>query len=191
MAETKDIPFNMDYKINKELREQPVDMDAMLMGIDHLKEELENEENQIKRASILSLLGVFSRISGDYIGSENFLKESYEIFKTEKKFLAAFVARLRLGVTYQWKEQYSKSEKIFLSCIDIARNSDDPALAGYEDFALQHLGKCKFDQGLINEALDYFTEAMELRIVKGDLELIKSTEKAIEVVRSFLKVRVE
>jgi len=176
----------MDYQINEQLREEAVDFRAMTEGIEHLKDELEDTTDPLKRASILSLLGVFNRITEDYIGSVECLQEAYDIFKNEKKFLAAFVARLRLGVTLQWKKDFIKSEKIFLNCIEIARNSDDPALAGYEDFAIQHIAKCKFDQGFYNEALEYFTEAMELRIVKGDLELIKVTERAIEVVRSHL-----
>ncbi len=187
MVEIKSIPFNMNYLIDDSLKEQPVDVEAMLQGIDLLKEQLDIEENILKRASMLSLLGVFNRIAQDFIGSEENLKEAYQIFKSEKKLVAAYVARLRLGVTYQWKQQFSKAEKIFLDCIEIARNSEEKEMVGYEDYALLHLGKCKFDQGFYNEALEYFTQAIELRIVKGDIELIKTTEKAIEVVRAHLK----
>lgn len=54
------------------------------------------------------------------------------------------------------------------------------ALTNYEDFLYQHYGKSKLDEGDLNVALPYFQKALQIRMKKGNEELIRSTELCIQ-----------
>jgi tetratricopeptide (TPR) repeat protein len=58
------------------------------------------------------------------------------------------------------------------------------AASDYEDFALQHLGKCLVEMGRVDEAIACFDRALILRWMKADPELIASTEEALAGARS-------
>jgi hypothetical protein len=48
---------------------------------------------------------------------------------------------------------------------------------------LQHLGKCRVEQGDHEEALACLREALALRTAKGDDALVESTRRALRLVR--------
>lgn len=65
------------------------------------------------------------------------------------------------------------------NCIDNIDNMLDTFL----EFALQHKGKCLMEMGRLDEAEIEFIKAFKLRKFKGDIALINSTEKALELVK--------
>lgn len=94
------------------------------------------------------------------------------------------VNMIRLAHVYQWQQQYTKSEELFDEAIIFCQTK--PEIYIYLDFAYQHLGKCKFDQKLYEQALYYFQQAKELRVKKGDSSLIESTQVALNTVNAFI-----
>ncbi|MDJ0634958.1 MAG: tetratricopeptide repeat protein [Xenococcaceae cyanobacterium MO_188.B29] len=87
-------------------------------------------------------------------------------------------SQIRLAHVYQWQQDYRISEKLFTEAI--ASCQQNPHLKCYLDFAYQHMGKCKFDRQLYEEARYYFEQALSLRLIKGDRSLIDSTRLALE-----------
>ncbi len=54
-----------------------------------------------------------------------------------------------------------------------------PDLPAYEDFFYQHYGKSKLDEGDFQTALTCFQKALQIRLQKGNEELIHSTKLCI------------
>ena len=56
----------------------------------------------------------------------------------------------------------------------------------YDDFALQHLGKLLVERDRLREGLDCLRESLRLRQVKGDPELIASSQEAVTAASALL-----
>jgi hypothetical protein len=80
------------------------------------------------------------------------------------------------------KKEFLDAETGFRSVLEMAERH--PELKEVEDFAWQHLGKLKFDEGDMKAATDCLNRALELRKKKGIKELIDSTEFALNIIRS-------
>ena len=89
-------------------------------------------------------------------------------------------SQIRLAHVYQWQQDYRISEKLFTDVI--ASCQQNPHLKCYLDFAYQHMGKCKFDRQLYEEARYYFEQALSLRLIKGDRSEIDSTRLALDTI---------
>lgn len=184
-----DIPFNMEFSYGDDLREVPEDTHQMKKGVDWLQDKLVEigPDDNKKAAVLLTHLGGFARIMGDYDLSEKCYLDAARAFEELKMSEQVFATKLRLAVTYQHKGNTTKSSEIYMKAIKMMKESKSQSVRSYLDFALQHYGKQKFEAKLYQEALDLFMEAMELRIIKGDLDLISSTEFAIAKTREKLE----
>lgn len=178
---TSDIPYNMKFSYGDDLREVPEDSEQMRKGLDWLQDKIiELAPDDTKKAAVLlAQIGGYARIMGDFDLSEKCYHDAIKSFESLKATEQVFATKLRLAVTYQFQKKFTKSTEIYEKAIKIMRSSKSPAVRNYLDFALQHFGKQKFEQGFFQEALDFFMETYELRIVKGDLDLVASTEFAI------------
>lgn len=182
------VPHNMKTMRDREtLRDLAEDQDEMKKGIEYLKQQLSEEKDDLKRAALMSHLGVYCRILNDYANSEEFFIKAIELYREKDHEARAFAVRLRLAHTYHWKEQYTKSDEIFLKSLEKIKKSSDKNITKYKDYILQHFGKSKFDRQMYKDALNMFLEALELRLAKGDLDLIESTQMAIDRVREFVE----
>lgn len=88
--------------------------------------------------------------------------------------------RLRLATALFYNNEHDEAESIMRPLLLRIRNGHDRC---YEDFVLQHLGKCVAEVGRWEEAVALFEEALELRKAKGVESLIRSTEKALSAAR--------
>lgn len=176
-----DIPFNMKFSYGDDLREVPEDSEQMRKGLEWLQDKIVEvgSDDPKKSAVLLSQIGGYARIMGDFDLSEKCYLDAIKSFEELKATEQVFAAKLRLAVTYLHQRKFTKSTEIFEKAIKIMRGSKSPAVRNYLDFALQHFAKQKFEQGFYKEALDMFMETYELRLIKGDLELLASTEFAI------------
>jgi tetratricopeptide (TPR) repeat protein len=164
------IPFDMTFHFDKELREVPNDKEEMMGGIQWLKEHSDNS------GKVYGLIGVYARIVGQLKESEHYLKFVIEQSDNKKSI---FINELRLAHTYQWKKDFQTANPLFqklLKQIEETNLYDD-----YKDFLFQHYGKNLFDQRLYEEAMYWFRKALEIRLEKGNRELIESVELAIGV----------
>lgn len=186
---TGEIPFNMNFLFGDDLREVPEDTEQMRKGLDWLQDKLVEiaADESAKAAVILSQIGGYARIMGDLKLSEKCYVDAIKVFEELKKTEQVFAMKLRLAIVYQYKGNFTKSSEIYTKAIQMIRSSKAQAVQGYLDFAIHHYGKQKFEQGFYSEALELFMEAYELRIIKGDLSLISSTEFAINKTKEKLE----
>src|SRR5690606_24362032 len=89
--------------------------------------------------------------------------------------------RLRLAHVYHWQRNFERADRLLADLIELCKR--EPELAVYLDFAYQHAGKCKFDQEQYTAAQRFFTRALAIRQQKGDLDLIASTQHALDTTR--------
>jgi tetratricopeptide (TPR) repeat protein len=179
------IPHNMNFAIGDDLREVPLDAVQMQKGLAWLENELlqERKSVSVKQAALLSQIGVYARILGDLDLAEKSFNDAIEVLEAQKRPDLILGVKLRLAIVYQFKGSYTKADNFYMNAIKVIRSSTDEKISKYLDFALQHLAKSRFEQKFYQESLNYFLEALEIRLIKGDIELIQSTEKAISKVR--------
>lgn len=184
-----EIPFNMNFSYGDDLREVPEDSGQMKKGLDWLQDKLVElgPEDAVKAGALLTQIAGYARIMGDFKLSEKCFLDAIKIFEEEKKNEHVFVNKLRMGVLYQHMKNYTKSTEIYTKSIKFIRSSSSPQVKKFLDFAIHHYGKLKYEQKMFSEALDLFMEAYELRMVKGDLELMSSTEFAINKTKEQLE----
>src|SRR5262245_10705532 len=75
-----------------------------------------------------------------------------------------------------------KAEQLCRAALALAL-ADPAARGGYEDFALQHLGKGRLEEGDAAEAITCVERALTLRQAKGDPALIASTEAVLRLAK--------
>jgi len=183
----EDIPFNMEYSIDEVLRERADDIGSMKQGVKFLREKLDEEEDDLVRAAILSLIGVYERITLELSESELAFVESLEKYKGAGKKAHALGVKLRMAVTYQWKKEFDKADNIFNETISKLKNTQEPKLQHYLNFAYQHYGKSLFEQHRFDLAQENFVAALELRLAAGDMNAIQDTQNCIEKTKEFIE----
>lgn len=183
MIDLKDIPYNMNYTILDNLRDEPVDFAEMQQGINFLLKDLETITDSIERGMSLSRIGVFQRMCWQLDKAEASLKEAFELLRENRHMSGVVNSGIRLAHVYHWKEEYGKAEELFTKCLEICRKSNDNNVKRYESFCLQHIGKCRFDQSMFNDALNFFLRALDLRLPEGNVELINSTRHALAIAK--------
>lgn len=174
-----DIPYNMKFKFGPNLREVPLSKIEMLSGMIYIKEQLNsNNSSEYEKGRLHGMLGSFLRIVGELEDSENHLRIAIEISDSINNPEGVFANKLRLAHTYQWWNRFDVSNKMFAELLETAETNSD--YSNFLDFVYQHCGKNLFDQADFHGALNYFNKALEIRLEKGDKELIASSESAIE-----------
>ena len=126
----------MSFSLDEVLRERPDDKAGMSQGVGYIKEHIDKEVDPLKKATLLTLQGVYSRIMMELVESEEALEEALNIYKEHNKKSHGLGAKLRLAVTYTWKKEFAKGEHIFLGTIEKLHNTEEPAL-------LKQSGACR------------------------------------------------
>lgn len=102
----------------------------------------------------------------------------------------AIAPAIRLAHVLHWRTDYEIAETLFVKAFDAIErlSAVEPGRASrLEAFAHQHIGKMRFDQGRLDEALEHFTNALQLRQELGAPDdQIASTQQAIAAVRRLL-----
>ena len=126
-------------------------------------------------------LGTAYRILGRWRAASGHLRAAYSLARAANLPAAEVVALIRLGEVDRCRDAFPSAEACFREAL--AKCRADSRLGVYEDFALQHLGKCLLDMGCHAEALSCLDAALHLRTAKGDAALIASTEAALNLAR--------
>ncbi|OQR53679.1 hypothetical protein [Bacillus sp. CDB3] len=166
------IPFEMGYTFDENLREKPISLAEMKQGIVFLKKYLQKGNVYGKDCG---LIGVYERIAGNLSESKYYLQEAIEYYTQTDNIQGLFINKLRLAHTYHWERKFSAANTLFIELLETL-----PNLPAYEDFFYQHYGKSKLDEGYFHTALSYFQKALKIRLRKGNEELIHSTKFCIE-----------
>ena len=142
------IPFEMGYTFDENLREKPLSLVEMKQGIVLLKEHLHEGPLYGKNCG---LIGVYERITGNLSDSKYYLQKAIVYYTQTDNIQGLFINKLRLAHTYHWERNFSAANTIFAELLQTLLD-----LPAYEDFFYQHYGKSKLDEGDFHTALTCF-----------------------------------
>jgi tetratricopeptide (TPR) repeat protein len=128
-------------------------------------------------------LGTAHRILGHWRSALTHLRAAYSLARAVKSPSAEVVSLVRLGEAERCRDAFPRAEAYFREAL--AKIRGDPRMVVYEDFALQHLGKCLLDAGAHAEAVSCLEAALKLRKCKADAALVASTEAALALARRY------
>lgn len=181
------VPYDMTTQFNKDLRDIPNNIEDMKKGIAFLKEKSEQASDELSQAKLYNLIAVYLRIVENYEESEVYFSKAHTIFTKLNETVLLEGVNLRLAILYQQMGDYNKSDSIFTRIIKEIEQKNNKSLEGYHDFVLQHYAKSLFDQKRYQKALDLLLRVHGMRILKGDVNLIQSTEYALQRTREMLE----
>lgn len=155
-----------------------------------LRKQIEGQLEQLKLATahedvptwlhLLGSLGETYYLLGDYQDAFLFLGKALALARRVGDRRREAVNQIRLATAHQYAGNHLEAEARFHQALDFVTASHQTE---YLDFIWQHLGKCLVEQGRIEEAIRCFEEALAYRRVKGDADLIASTERALSAIR--------
>jgi tetratricopeptide (TPR) repeat protein len=169
------------------LREVPSDPAILSHGVERAHAMLAAARYRDDAASIVRMLGYLGnayRILGYADEAVAVLTEAVEQARAAGDQRAALANRIRLGEALKYQGDIAQAERLFREAARVAQHTD---LGDYRDFALQHLGKCRLEQGDAAEAVPLLEQALALRHDKGDPDLIASTTSALVLARTTLE----
>jgi len=172
---------NVTARVDSNLRDVAVAPDEMRSAVAQAREQLAEEVDPRKRIVLLGRIGVYSRILCDLAAAQAALSEAVEVERTLGDPELETVNSIRLAHSFHWSADFARANALLESALERCRQ--DPRLHKWTDLAFQHRGKCQLDEGRVHEAIQSFEEALQLRLDKGDEELIESTRGALALAR--------
>jgi tetratricopeptide (TPR) repeat protein len=180
-----DIPFDLTFHFDAELREVPERPDEYRRAVAWLQERAADPAlGERERVRLLGRCGVLARTVGDYPAALDALQAALAGAARLGDERLELISRVRLAHVYQWQRDFARSDALFAEALRGCET--DPACAGVRDSVYQHAGKNLFDQGRYAEALALFERALALRLGSGDAELIASARLAADTARERL-----
>ena len=177
-----DIPFDISYAFDKNLREYPCNAQDMRKALTWIIERLEaNSFEPHQHIRMAGLAGSLARILRDFKTAHQNLEQALRLAQIANEKKSVTANELRLAHLYQWERQFGTSTAMFDKIIKNCET--DVELEAYLDFAYQHAGKNAFDQGHYEQAETFFKKALRIRSQRGNADLIESTELALQAVR--------
>jgi HTH-type transcriptional regulator, pleiotropic regulator of extracellular virulence genes len=169
MAALHDLP-NLDAltEFDARLRQVPYRRPELEQAVRSARRLLRTARTNGDRASELRLhgyIGTGYRVLGHWRASQLHFEAAVELAKAANDQVAEVVALIRLGETLRCADDCSRAKTILQQALE--RTRADARLADYEDFALQHLGKCLIDTGDPDQAIACLEAALALRTRKS------------------------
>ncbi|MFC6038413.1 hypothetical protein ACFPYN_02990 [Paenisporosarcina macmurdoensis] len=133
--------------------------------------------NKEEKYFLYGTLGNLYRIYGEPKISINYLELNLKYAIEEKLYKKEIISLIRLGEALKYDNKLEEAlEKFNLALVRCEETDENSHL----DFAFQHKGKCLLELNRLEDAMNCFQSALELRKSKGNSSLIYSTEQAIE-----------
>jgi tetratricopeptide (TPR) repeat protein len=170
---------------NQFLREKTRDAVKLRQYIDEAnkllkKGTLDEEEEYFVRGT----LGNLYRINGEPQTAINHLTICLNFAKEVQEISKEIVSLIRLGEALKYNNEHYEALNKFSQALEKCQSNN---IDNYIDFVQQHKGKCLMELTRLDEAEECFLEALRLRKQKEDVELINSTQKAINLLCSYRK----
>ncbi|KJS53682.1 hypothetical protein VM98_23800 [Streptomyces rubellomurinus subsp. indigoferus] len=162
-----------------DLRMVPTDQDQLAAEVKKIREELQTlpAGTDAARTRILARWAGIGLLSlGNYHDARTFLRQALDLAAASGNTRAVIATELNLGDAHRYAGDAEIADVHYRKALDAAKIRH-PELV---DFALQHFGKHLMEQGDLASARAHLREARRLRIVKGDTELIESTQAALD-----------
>lgn len=170
---------------NNFLRDSVKQAEPVCKSIQTVESLLKNHNGEDKENlyHLLSYLGNMNRIIKKYEKGMEYLQSALQLAKEIEDRKKEVVSYIRLGELFKYVGNHQQA----LFCFDQAEQLCQGTDCGeYQDFVLQHRGKCLLELGHNEEALFCLKCALELRQKKEKPDLIQSTETAIDFVERLL-----
>ncbi|MDY6786485.1 MAG: hypothetical protein SW833_28905, partial [Cyanobacteriota bacterium] len=106
--------FDVSFHIDDKLHEIPNNPKQMQQALDYLQVQLLNPDEVDRRvqARLYGLIGVYSRILGDFCQAREALMAAIALSKELKDLRLLALNLLRLAQVYQWQHQYDFSDRL-------------------------------------------------------------------------------
>lgn len=168
---------------NNYLRETASDLPMLAESIEALERLLSKAEGS-ERYAISGALGNLYRIYGNddatqLAKAKQYLNECLAYATHQEDAIKEMVTLIRSGEVLKYGGEHGEALTLFDKALSLCRSGN---FLVYQDFALQHIGKCYLEMHEFECAEKNLQEALDLRRKKGDEALIDSTEKALELV---------
>lgn len=191
-----DIPYNIDFTFDNNLRETPKDPEDMHRAITYLETRLiEESQDDYERMRLSGIVGTLYLILGDYEMAEDHINSAIASSNNLRDRRAQLRNLMRLAQVYQFRKHFVLADRIFKQVIQASEANRDASspnrnspLMSELDLVYHQYGKCLFDQGDYEIALHMFEKALKIRQYKKDKSLIASTQHAIQVTSEKLAV---
>ncbi|MEU8543011.1 tetratricopeptide repeat protein [Streptomyces sp. NPDC048717] len=161
------------------LRMVPTDRDQLTTAVTSLREELQALPTGTapNHARILARwTGIGLMVLGDHHGARTALQRALDLATADGNTRAAVAIELNLADAHRYAGEPETAHGYYRRALAGAQ-SRHPELV---DYALQHYAKHLIEEGDLTEAHVHLREALQLRLVKGDAELIASTQAALD-----------
>jgi len=162
------------------LREKTTAPEKLQQFIEEAKE-LSEDSNADDRYILYGMIGNLLRIMEKPQEAINYLTWCLEHAVQEKHRSREIVSNIRLGEAFKYSNQYERAFNCFDKALYFCKVYQ---IHDYEDFSLQHKGKCFMELERFSEAEDCFDRALDIRGKKGNQSLIDSTQQAIDLVKN-------
>lgn len=186
-----EMEYDLSTHLDENLREKPSNFEDMQKAVAEYKEHAEglgdSEKEELEKANAYTLIGLYSRILLALEDSEEYLKKAFELFKKHGKATSAQMTKVRLATTLSWASNYTKSDEYFVAAIDKFRDSKNTKNQTILGYSLENFGKSKLERAMVQDALDLFLEALEIKMALGKMEDIQNIESYIATARTKLE----
>jgi HTH-type transcriptional regulator, pleiotropic regulator of extracellular virulence genes len=134
---------------------------------------LQNSAHEAEKMRLSGRIGEQYRMLGEYNTALPYLQKAVALAAELGDSRQEIANLLRLATALQYADRHAEALPLFRDALTKSRGSD------YEDFALQHTGKCLVELGQTEEARKHFEAALALREIKGEADLLTSTREAL------------
>lgn len=136
----------------------------------------DDKDHKEEKYSLCGMLGNCYRIVGQPQKAIHYLTLALKIAWEEENSSKKVVTYIRLGEAWKYNDEHEKAMDMFTVAMKIVSENE---LGKYNDFVLQHQGKCLMEMGKWDEAKQCFQEVLEIRKKKAVPSLIESTELSL------------
>ncbi|KJY28156.1 tetratricopeptide repeat protein [Streptomyces sp. NRRL S-495] len=167
------------------LRMVPTDRNELAAAVGRLREELRaspEETDPARTRALTRWIGLGEMCLGHHEDARTFLRQSLDLATAIGSTGAVVATGLNLADAHRYAGDVQAADALYRSALNTARSRHPELL----DFALQHTGKHLMERGDLAEARSHLQEALELRIAKGNTELVESTQAALDRVELLL-----
>lgn len=169
--------FDTSTHFDENLRDVPNNPDEMRQALATLKGQVEHLSDPVEKIRVLGQIGSYARLLHDFETAKTALREAIGL--SQNHLRAKLTNQIRLAHVYQWEGNFAVSNGLFSVILDTCQRHLPELL----DFAYQHAGKNQFDQQHYVQAAELFERALQIRLEKGESELIDSSWIALETAR--------
>ncbi len=166
--------------LRQTLRMTPSERGEELETIADLRAELDAAQSAQERLLINGRLGDRLRLNPDTVEEAiAHLRKAVDRCSVLRRPDLKIANSLRLAIALQYADRHHEAIPLFRRVLEEIHQTSERKL---EDYALQHLGKCLAELNRLDEAKTRLREALKLRRLQGDQELIDSTTSAIAMI---------